>query len=542
MTKLHLHIIVALVISCASSSAALELNFAGEETSIPTGETYPGRERPLSVNLRSQFYGRNISGDVGRSLWEGKPHYQNIVSISYRRPLGSNLLRLRTDLRNSDDPTLQREKLGVLGLALTFENEGRYSFRLGDLYLRGGRYCFQRSVQGASYNHNLQVAGGKLKLQAGYGRLYKGIEKVQFARFLSAGGLHWEGDVEMSRLKGLKLSFGYSRTWDKQGSIKQKEGLSANRNDVLSFGAEVRFERELNLSLEFAGSRFEESVGEEINDKAIFLELEKGLGFGRLRASFEEVGGKFRSLAASGYPDTRRMSACLNAGILKNLYLFGGFNFHRDNLDGDKDVTTKALSQNLSLSYRPLKMLLLSSNLNFSSHRAGEDLRRNVFGLSHRISVQLRGWNLSTSFNRHTTRDKFGEARSGGGFGLSASHSRLFGMLISKLLREFSGGTSISLDRRWEGSGGIRNSWTSMRLRSSGGLGNLRYLGGIGLEDAGLSSGDGDYRRFSWDISSSYVLGAFEFGILLEGSNLRDVDPAESYHEVATKVQFRTLF
>jgi len=531
------------VLSC-SYSWALELNFCGRETRIPTGRIHR-KERPLSVSLRSQFYDRSISGDVVRSLGEERPHYQNLVGISYRRAFGRNFLKFRADLRNSDDPMLQKGKLELLGFDLTFGRERGYRFKVGDVYLRGGRYTFRRSARGISYSHNLRVTGGRLKLQAGYGRLYEGIESIRFARLLSAGGLGWERRVGKFLVKGLKLDFGYARTWDDEGSIKNREGLGASKNGVFSIGAEVRFDYDLNLKLELARSWFRDGFTGEVKDKAISLDLEKGFSFGNLRASFEEVGPKFRSLSGSGFPDTRRMSAYMNARLGRKVTLFGGFNFYRNNLDGRKDVTTKALSQNISVNYRPLRMLWFSSNINWNSHRAGDDLNRWTLGQNHRISAQVKGWNMSVAYRHHMTEDKLAEDRRGGGLSFSLSNPDLLGRLLGKgWLR---GGLGISLDVRRDGlEGRSKNRWTSVGFSSSGTVGKMSYSGGFGWEKAKLSGGENDYRRYTWNVSLSYVFvilqQRFELGVMLDNSDNRDADPDKSYSELATRVQFRTIF
>jgi len=498
------------VLSC-SYSWALELNFCGRETRIPTGRIHR-KERPLSVSLRSQFYDRSISGDVVRSLGEERPHYQNLVGISYRRAFGRNFLKFRADLRNSDDPMLQKGKLELLGFDLTFGRERGYRFKVGDVYLRGGRYTFRRSARGISYVHDLSLADGKLKLQAGYGRLYGGTEGIRFARWLS---------------------------------IKNREGLGASKNGVFSIGAEVRFDYDLNLKLELARSWFRDGFTGEVKDKAISLDLEKGFSFGNLRASFEEVGPKFRSLSGSGFPDTRRMSAYMNARLGRKVTLFGGFNFYRNNLDGRKDVTTKALSQNISVNYRPLRMLWFSSNINWNSHRAGDDLNRWTLGQNHRISAQVKGWNMSVAYRHHMTEDKLAEDRRGGGLSFSLSNPDLLGRLLGKgWLR---GGLGISWDIRKDGlKGEPKNRWTSVGFSSSGTVGKMSYSGGFGWEKAKLSGGENDYRRYTWNVSLSYVFvilqQRFELGVMLDGSNNRDADPDKSYSELATRVQFRTIF
>ncbi|RKY62893.1 MAG: hypothetical protein DRP95_00345 [Candidatus Latescibacterota bacterium] len=535
------------VLSC-SYSWALELNFCGRETRIPTGRIHR-KERPLSVSLRSQFYDRSISGDVVRSLGEERPHYQNLVGISYRRAFGRNFLKFRADLRNSDDPMLQKGKLELLGFDLTFGRERGYRFKVGDVYLRGGRYTFRRSARGISYSHNLRVTGGRLKLQAGYGRLYEGIEGIRFARFLSAGGLGWERRVGKFLVKGLKLDFGYARTWDDEGSIEHREGLGASKNGVFSIGAEVRFDYDLNLKLELARSWFRDGFTGEVKDKAISLGLEKGFSFGNLRASFEEVGPKFRSLSGSGFPDTRRMSAYMNARLGRKVTLFGGFNFYRNNLDGRKDVTTEALSQNISANYRPLRMLWFSSNINWNSHRAGDDLNRWTLGQNHRISAQVKGWNMSVAYRHHMTEDKLADDRRGGGLRLSASHPNLVGRVVGRFLKgkPFRGGIALYWDTRKDGlKGETANRWTSIGFNSSGTVGKMSYSGGVGWEKAKLSGGESDYREFTWNISLSYVLvvlqQSFEFGVMLDGSNNRDAAPDKSYSELATRVQIHTLF
>ena len=74
----------------------------------------------------------------------------------------------------------------------------------------------------------------------------------------------------------------------------------------------------------------------------------------------------------------------------------------------------------------------------------------------------------------------------------------------------------------------------------------MSYSGGFGWEKAKLSGGENDYRRYTWNVSLSYVFvilqQRFELGVMLDNSDNRDADPDKSYSELATRVQFRTIF
>ena len=550
-------IAVALGLCSVSSSWALELNLGGDFTKIPThgrGEMPLLKgEKAIQVRIRSQVYGTRLSGDVSRSFKDEATHYGNVLTLGYDHPFKdrTRTLRLRADLRNTDDPWRQKKRLELCGLLFTFGKEKRYRFQAGDIAVHGGRYTFQRSMEGASYRHNLSIAGGELEAQAGYGRLQEAKEGIGFRRLLLASGLAWEGRVNRFLVEQLKLNLAYARTWDDEESISQKGELTPDQNGVIGIGIHLRLKNNLNLKGELASSSFKDAPSKDPSkDNAFCLEVDKRFGLGNLRVGWEEIQPDFRSLSGSGYPDTRRLSGYFNTSIGRRITLSTGINRNRDNLNGKKGFTTTGTSPNIYLSVRPfgdrtehliLQRLRFSPSMYWSFHKTSDgSMQRHILNQNYRLSTGIRDWRVSVAYHNQGTEDKVtpDNDRQGDGWRVVLSHPTIIAYKWA------TGGITFSSNRSSDGlKKDPKNKRTIWRLRSSGAIFQISYAWSFGFQKADFASGINDYERTTWAFSLSRTVERFQnlaVGITLDGSHNKDEDPSKTFKELTSRFQIQT--
>jgi len=260
MKASYLYIAVAALICLVSNVDALELNYGGEYSRIPSQMTpadgVTSAPRAMHFRLRSQLYGTALTGNVRRSYREEKLQYANLLSAAYTHPFASESQRLHitADLRNTSDDYVQKNVVDLAGWMLDYSRGSAHRLQAGDISLYGSRYAFQRNVLGGVYQLDADLGGGQVSTQVGYGRLDEGVEGRRYERMLLASGTSWSRSLEQGWLQHLAVDLGYANTRDNAGSIDNDAGLAPLTNHVLGLGVGLLLQGNTRLRADMATS------------------------------------------------------------------------------------------------------------------------------------------------------------------------------------------------------------------------------------------------------------------------------------------------
>ena len=550
---------VVSLLCAASASIALDLNYAGEFTRIPShgpGAAAPAMaaQRAVHVRLRSQLYGTALSGNAARSYRSEDWQYANVVSATYRHPFASaeRQLQLTANLRNTQDRRLQQDAVELTGWMLDYGHGPAHRLQAGDIALHGQRHVCQRSLLGASYQGATAVAGGDGRGYAGYGRLEQAVEGVQYRRMLLASGVAWTRSLQQRLVRALSLEAGYANARDDAGSIDDHAGLVPLTNHVFGVGLGLAAGRGTRLRADLAISRLvDQDTDASSEDHAWSAELDQVFAAGALRLGWEEVQPDFRSLSGSGNPDTRRLHSQLSWRVGRRLNLGAGLVRYQSGHAAAELTTTTPSAQAVvqPCAARPgssaLQQLRLALRLSRPAYESGAGaVDRSTLHHLWSLSSVAGAWEMGLTYAGQSTRDEVNAAndRARDNIGLTLQHPRLLS------LPNVQGSLSIALDRDADGleAAADRNVRSRLAARSAGTLGPLQYACGASLDDADLAAGQ-DYQRVSWDASLSRQLGGpheLLVGAAIDGRHRRSAAAGTQgdLGEITARVQMQASF
>lgn len=348
------------------------------------------REREFDVMLRSQYEAHGTSGP-GRnaSFLDSGSHWLNELDMVLRTPIGSgwdasfDAIVRHTNSRRHDprDFSLQRFRI-------TLEDD-RHLVSLGDYYASLSQFSLNRSIKGLAYQHTfdsehyVRVTGGSFTPRWDHLHSRKSDRPIDS----HVGGIRYQTAGEQYRV-GLNFVAARDRDGD---SVRTVEDTHRQWLPALDWTWRSSH-WQLSGEHAYASTRRQSADGTSRNfsGDAHRVAARGRLGRVGLRTRFERVDPDFFTMGGGAAIDRMRVNGRLDYRIDRQWSAFAGYDWQRNNLDGDLPGTTRSYTPELGVTARGLfdrRTFSASSSVRRRIVESGGDLNRRDY--SDRINLAL---------------------------------------------------------------------------------------------------------------------------------------------------------